>query len=90
MHQSYTKLVTGMTIPSEPTVEWQRNGISKSNEQLQQQLGIRVSHKDYRDRQIMKLEVGVHNTTYSKSMSKPYNFAFTQALLGYSRQGGWR
>jgi len=26
--------MTGMAIPSEPTVEWQRNGPSKSSQQL--------------------------------------------------------
>lgn len=85
----YEITMIGMTIPSEPIVEWQRNGTSKSSAQLQEQLGIGVSYKDYRDRHIMQLQVGVHNSKYSKSMTEPRNFALIQALLGYSPQGGW-
>ncbi|SCO57713.1 uncharacterized protein FFMR_14869 [Fusarium fujikuroi] len=72
----YEITMTGMTIPSEPTVGWQRNGTSKSSAQLQKQLGIGVSYKDYRDRHIMQLK-------------EPRNLALIQALLGYSPQGGW-
>ncbi|KAL9562700.1 hypothetical protein ACKAV7_013264 [Fusarium commune] len=85
----YEITMTGMTIPSEPTVEWQRNGTSKSSEQLQKQLGIGVSDRDYRRRHIMQLEIGVHDPKYSKLMTEPRNFALIQALLGYSPQGGW-
>ncbi|KAF4435562.1 hypothetical protein FACUT_7093 [Fusarium acutatum] len=43
----YEITMTGMTVQSEPTVEWQRNDTSKSSEQLQKQLGIGVSHNKY-------------------------------------------
>ncbi|KAF5602412.1 uncharacterized protein FSUBG_7719 [Fusarium subglutinans] len=85
----YEITMTGMTIQSEPTVEWQRNDSSKSSEQLQKQLGIGVFNKDYKDRHVMQLKVGVHNSKYSKSMTEPRNIALIQALLGYSPQGGW-
>ncbi|WKT50760.1 hypothetical protein QSH57_015730 [Fusarium oxysporum f. sp. vasinfectum] len=81
--------ITGMAIPSEPTVEWQRNGPWKSSQQLRKQLGIGVFNKDYRRRHIMQLEIGVHDSKYSKSMAEYKNFALEQALLGYPPQGGW-
>ncbi|KAH7219881.1 hypothetical protein BKA60DRAFT_647256 [Fusarium oxysporum] len=61
-----------------PTVEWQRNGPSKS-----------IFNKDYRRRHIMQLEIKVHDSKYSESMTEYKNFALIQALLGYSPQGGW-
>ncbi|KAL5592020.1 hypothetical protein FOVSG1_010909 [Fusarium oxysporum f. sp. vasinfectum] len=81
--------MTGMAIPSEPTVEWQRNGPWKSSQQLRKQLGVGVFNKDYRRRHIMQLEIGVHDSKYSKSMTEHKNFALEQALLGYPPQGGW-
>ncbi|KAI3579457.1 hypothetical protein IWW34DRAFT_806053 [Fusarium oxysporum f. sp. albedinis] len=74
----YEITMTGMAIPSEPTVEWQRNGPSKS-----------IFNKDYRRRHIMQLEIKVHDSKYSESMTEYKNFALIQALLGYSPQGGW-
>ncbi|KAF5530849.1 hypothetical protein FNAPI_13472 [Fusarium napiforme] len=78
-----------MIAPSESIVEWQRNGTSKSSEQLLKQLGIGDSPEDFRGRHIMQLKVGVHNSKYSKSMREPRNLTLIQALLGYSPQGGW-
>ncbi|KAH7196012.1 hypothetical protein DER44DRAFT_814656 [Fusarium oxysporum] len=75
--------MTGMAIPSEPTVEWQRNGPWKSSQQLRKQLGVGVLNKDYRRRHIMQLEIGVHDSKYSKSMTEHKNFALEQALLGF-------
>ncbi|KAM0081773.1 hypothetical protein ACKRZS_006041 [Fusarium odoratissimum] len=81
--------MTGMAIPSEPTVEWQRNGPWKSSQQLRKQLGVGVLNKDYRRRHIMQFEIGVHDSKYSKSMTEHKNFALEQALFGYPPQGGW-
>ncbi|EXL99519.1 hypothetical protein FOIG_08559 [Fusarium odoratissimum NRRL 54006] len=81
--------MTGMAIPSEPTVEWQRNGPWKSSQQLRKQLGVGVLNKGYRRRHIMQLEIGVHDSKYSKSMTEHKNFALEQALLGYPPQGCW-
>ncbi|KAK2125181.1 hypothetical protein NOF04DRAFT_1348877 [Fusarium oxysporum II5] len=75
--------MTGMAIPSEPTVEWQRNGPWKSSQQLRKQLGVGVLNKGYRRRHIMQLEIGVHDSKYSKSMTEHKNFALEQALLGF-------
>ncbi|KAJ9416567.1 hypothetical protein FOXG_10056 [Fusarium oxysporum f. sp. lycopersici 4287] len=52
-------------------------------------LGIGVFNKDYRRRHIMQLEIEVHDSKYSESMTEYKNFALIQALLGYSPQGGW-
>uniref|UniRef100_A0A0D2Y1B3 Uncharacterized protein n=1 Tax=Fusarium oxysporum (strain Fo5176) TaxID=660025 RepID=A0A0D2Y1B3_FUSOF len=35
------------------------------------------------------LEIEVHDSKYSESMTEYKNFALIQALLGYSPQGGW-
>lgn len=37
----------------------------------------------------MQLEIGVHDSKYSKSMTEYKNFALEQALLGYPPQGSW-
>ncbi|EWG48776.1 hypothetical protein FVEG_08448 [Fusarium verticillioides 7600] len=85
----YEITMIGMAVPSEPTVEWQRSSTSKRREQLQKQLGIGVLNKDYRRRHITQLEVGLHDSKHSVSMTEPRNFALIQVLLGCSPQGGW-
>lgn len=85
----YEITVTGMSISPELTVEQQKSGTLESREPLQKQLGLGTFQKDYRDRHIMQLEAGVHNSNYSKPMTGPRNFALRQALSRYSPQGGW-
>ncbi|KAF5652109.1 hypothetical protein F25303_3583 [Fusarium sp. NRRL 25303] len=73
--------MTGMSFSSELTDEQQKNGTLKSREPLQKQLGLGTFQKDYRDRQIMQLEVGVHNSNYSKPMTGAKNLcSYTSAV----------